>query len=1220
MSSLASFDANAMPLSPGIRLLEASAGTGKTFALAHLVLRLLSEGPKPLSVEQLLVVTFTDAAAAELRDRIARRLQEALQLLEPGCTTPPGDGPLAAWHESLGLAEPGLLRGRLLLALEQLDRADITTIHGFCRRTLQRQALEAGLGPAVSLESEGRERRAELVHDYWSQQVLPLPAGLLAGLRQRHINPNQLTGLLGSLDGDPALSLEPLPEPLSAVALLAPQLEASWQERWHVFRQQWQEHSEALEADLAAAATELKSLELPYKPYRLKPKPDKLQRVQAWLDGLSDPEQAPSYQEVLSQSDLLGYFHPGSFCKVAALAHGDGVSLPQRPLLEAIAALVDGPAELLLLHCAHWGRAELARRRERSGQMGFAQLLEQLDPGPDPADPSPLLAAVAQRYRAALIDEFQDTDPLQWRILQRAFTGREPGHLLVMVGDPKQAIYRFRGGELATYRIAAQSASERYGLTENRRSSTALVEGLNALMQPGLVRSDLEVPEVQAKAQKGTLQLPEGEAPLQLLPLEPTQLESQIAALCQQLLERRLVLRQGDQERTLRPGDLCLLVGRHSQAESLRAALERRQLPSRLVSRGDVFESLGATALQRLLDALANPGDPGRQRLLAASPLLGWSAAELQSSPPERWDQLAAELSQWAQQLPRLGLTGVLAKLLAAEGLARLSLRGRALADLQQAAELVQEQMHSQGLGTVAAADWLRNLRLQEERDPAEEHLCRSDAAESAIAVVTVHRSKGLEYPVVICPYLWKAPAAPKAGSQRLGRRWLPPGATQPQLDLHLNPYWGSGRQAAAQDHSAQLQEAERLAYVACTRAQHLLVLGWPGAELAEAGNPLSPWLDNRNLTALHPIDPAQLPPMQRPWSPDPESGELELGPTTTRSLDSRWGRASYSAWAHSDASLPPQARDEGRDSDALNADNDAITPSDDNSETVPAAQATSWPVLGPLANFPRGAGPGDALHRMLEQVEFRQLADNPEASRALLLQELERAALDPEQIEPLLQGLQLVASSPLGGALGTCRLADLASGSWLSELNFDLPLAHGDRDRLVRSSGLAAAFAQHPGGRFGAAYAEQLRGLQVASRGFLTGSIDLVFQWQERWWVADWKSNWLGRRDSQGQVVACGPADYNQPAMAELMARSHYPLQAHLYLVALHRYLLWRLPGYDPAHHLGGYAYVFLRGMAGPAAQAEAQQGAGVPGVLVDTPPLTRLLALDALLREGQP
>ena len=555
--SLLRFDANSMPLSPGIRLLEASAGTGKTFALAHLVLRLLSEGSAPLTVEQLLVVTFTDAAAAELRDRIARRLQEALQLLEPGSDATPGDAPLAAWLEALGPNPPALLRGRLLLALEQLDRADITTIHGFCRRTLQRQALEAGLGPAVSLESEGRERRTELVHDYWSRQVLPLPAGLLAGLRQRHITPEQLTALLGSLDGDPALALDPLPPELSSEAPLAPQLEALWPALWQGFHQEWLDRSADLEDDLSAAARELKSLGIAAKPYRLKPKPDKLERVQAWLDDRPDPSAAPSYQEVLSQSDLLGYFHPGSFCKVAALAHGDGVSLPQRPLLEAIAALVDGPAELALLHFAHWGRAELARRRERSGQMGFGQLLEALDPGPDPGgSESALLAAVAQRYRAALIDEFQDTDPIQWRILQRAFTGAGSQHLLVMVGDPKQAIYRFRGGELATYRQAAAAASTSYGLTENRRSSEALVAGLNALMRPGLVRSGLDVPAVEAKARKGELMLAAGETPLQALPVEASQLESRVAAWCQALLERRLVLRQGKDERVLQPGDL----------------------------------------------------------------------------------------------------------------------------------------------------------------------------------------------------------------------------------------------------------------------------------------------------------------------------------------------------------------------------------------------------------------------------------------------------------------------------------------------------------------------------------------------------------------------------------------------------------------------------------------------------------------------------------------
>lgn len=1190
-AALPPFDANAMPLSPGIRLLEASAGTGKTFALAHLVLRLLSEGEPPLQVEQLLVVTFTEAAAAELRDRIARRLQEALQQLDPSSDPSSTDEPLAQWRAAWGAEPPAALRGRLLLALEQLDRADITTIHGFCRRTLQRQALEAGLGPAVALENQARERRAELVHDYWRRQVLPLPAGLLAGLQRRQIHPDALAELLASLDGDPALSLEPLPAGLSAESDLSAQLEPFWQQRWQAFLALWRERADDLESDLAAAAAELKSLGLPYRPYRLKPKPDKLQRLNAWIEALPPESGAPSYRELLEQDELKSYFHPGPFCKVATAAHGPGVSLPQRPLLEAIAALVDGPAELLLLHFAHWGRAELARRRERSGEMGFGQLLEQLDPGEDPAAPSPLLEAVANRYRAALIDEFQDTDPLQWRILERAFGQRPCRHLLVMVGDPKQAIYRFRGGELATYRQAAAQAHERYGLIQNRRSSAALVAGLNALMAPGLQRSQLPVPAVEARANKPPLPLPPTEAPLQLLAVDPVQLDSQIAGLCQQLLE------QG-----LQAGDLCLLVSRHSQAESLRAALERRQLPSRLVSRGDVFESAGAAALQRLLDALAQPGDPGRQRLLAASALLGWSAAEIAAAAPEHWDQLAGELSHWAQQLPRLGLTGVLGELLAAEGLARLSLRGRALADLQQAAELVQEQMHSQGLAPLAAADWLRNLRLQEQRDTPDDHLCRSDAAESAIAVVTVHRSKGLEYPVVICPYLWKAPRP----SRRLGRRWLPPGASRPRLDLHLSPHWGTGLSAAAQDLEAQLQEAERLAYVACTRAQHRLVLAWPGDEQAEAGNPLSGWLSGRDLPELQRRNPDELPGPDRPWQPEPPRGELQLGPRPVRALDSRWGRASYSAWAHAGSALPPEARDDGRDTDALGSDE----------ETQAAGPAERpWPVLGPLAHFPRGAGPGDALHRLLEQLDFPAFERDPASAQALVGQELERAGLPADQSEALEQGLLLLVRSPLGGALAGCRLADLASGSWLSELNFDLPLVPGATDRLVRSSGLAEAFEQHPGGRFDAAYGRQLRHLAVASRGFLTGSIDLVFQWRERWWVADWKSNWLGRRDGQGQVLACGPNDYTQEAMTALMAANHYPLQAHLYLVALHRYLLWRLPGYAPEQHLGGYAYVFLRGVAGPVQRPEL----GVPGVLVDTPPLERLLALDGLLREGQ-
>jgi exodeoxyribonuclease V beta subunit len=1237
--NLPPFEPNGMPLSPGIRLLEASAGTGKTFALAHLVLRLVSEGPRPLAIEQLLVVTFTDAAAAELRDRIARRLQQALALLEaaagaaaaaadPAATPPPTptpappedlDQPLSEWLEAQGPAPSPLLRGRLLLALEQLDRADITTIHGFCRRTLQRQSLEAGLGPDVALENGAAERRGQIVHDYWQQQVLPLPVEHLAGLISRGIDPDRLASVLQALDGDPALELDPLPGTVLLEQPLADQLQAHWLACWQRFEVLWHRDAEALEHNLAASASAAKAIGNDYRPYRLKPKPDKLNAVSGWLAGLEGP---PGYEALLEVKELREYFHPGSVQKLESAAHPDGARLPQSELLKAIAELVDGLAELLLLHFAHWGRAELARRRERSGEMGYGQLLEQLDPG-EQAD-TPLLSAVAERYRAALIDEFQDTDPIQWRILQGAFGGEPPRHLLVMVGDPKQAIYRFRGGELATYRLAAGQAEARYVLVENRRSSAGLIAGLNALMRPGLVRSELEVPEVLCRARGEQLTLKADEAPLQLLELEPLQLEAQVAAFCQGLLERNLQLCKGDSRRPLEPGDLCLLVNTHREAEALRVVLERRGLPSRLVSQGDVFATEGALALQRLLDALAAPGDPGCLRLLAASTLLGWKAERIRSATPEAWDQLAESLARLAERLPQQGLTAVVGQLLGSDALARLALRGRALADLQQAAELVQEQMHRQGLSTAAAADWLRNLRLQEERELPDAHRCRSDAAESAIAVVTIHRSKGLEYPVVICPSLWRGGRVTRGGSTSVGRRWRPPGSLRPRFDLHLNPHWGPGRDAAREHAEAERQEAERKAYVACTRARHLLVLGWPGADQAETGNPLSPWIhdegaeDGLRTLPLQRIDPAAHPPAQRRWRPGPPRGELELGPRPERSLDSRWGRASYSAWTHGSAALPPEARDGGRDSDALSRDGEDTgtdTSRDDSSGSEPAPAA--WPALGPLARFPRGAAPGDALHRMLEQINYSALgAGQLEAARAVVIRELDRAGLAADLVESVLTALQQLVHTPLGGELGSLRLADLEPGGWLNEMAFDLPLAVAHQ-RLVRSSGLAEVFRRHDGGRFGSGYGRQLQGLSVASRGFLTGSIDLVFRCGERWWVADWKSNFLGQRDVRGTALRCGPNDYSAAAMEQLMASNHYPLQAHLYLVALHRYLGWRLPGYAPDRHLGGYAYVFLRGVPGPVLNDPCGD---VPGVLVERPPLARLLALDALLREGQP
>jgi exodeoxyribonuclease V beta subunit len=1327
------FEANAFPLDPGIRLLEASAGTGKTFALSHLVLRLVAE--RGWALRELLVVTFTEAAVAELRDRIARRLQQALTLLEatsavrqelaeaswsiaapPGATSVPDPGAgvdptlrgwLAAWIADQPPDQVALLRGRLLLALEELDAADITTIHGFCARTLQRQALEAGRPAELRVESQSDGLVEQVVHDYWQQQVLALPVDLLAGLQAARLSPELLVGLLASLDGDPALALDPLPADLAAGEPLPQVLPASFEGRWRRFLDRWQADGAALEADFCAAAASWKQAaagisKVSTTPYAARPRKDRVAELDAWI---AQQPAAGCYEAVRAQELLSGYFHPGPFAKLARryeAEQGAGERLPRESLLRAIAALVDGPAEVVLLHACHWGRAELARRRERRGVVSFAGLLEQLDPGLDQAQPSPLLEAVGQRYRAALVDEFQDTDPIQWRILRRAFGQGQ--HVLVLVGDPKQAIYRFRGGDLATYRRAAQAAGDCFDLLENRRSTAALVQACNALMAPGLLRSALPVPPVQARANRSG---PTG-APIDLLWLGPpdpdaaalpsrseleVRLPEGIAAYLVQTLGEGLRLQGPQGERPLEPDDCCLLVSNHRQAEQLRQALERCGIPSRLVSRADVFATAGATALQRFLDALADPADLNRLRLLAASPLQGWSAATIAATGSAGWSTLAGRLEGLARQLRRRGLLGLLGDWLAADTLASLAWGGRLLADLQQVAELVQERIHAEQLDAAAAADWLRRLRLAEERLVPEEHQAQSDRRDGAVAVVTIHRSKGLEFPLVICPYLWQSAGGGGRGPARIGRRWQPDPAARPHLDLHLSTAWGRGHQAQRQHRLAEEEERERLAYVAITRACHRLVLAW-GPAAGQQAAPLLPWLfagdpladlEDDHLASLPParwrerlaaeianrgLPIRLLDPPERgaaPPRPEPSGEPLATGPVPRRSLDSRWGRSSYSSWTHSShGSLDPLVLDSGRDTadpalpqamaigsipqasgqgqpqrapsepmppDSPRPDSPRPEPAqalpgrpDSDSAALDAAAANGselappglgWPDQGPLGRFPRGATAGDCLHRILERVELSESLWLGEAP-ALVERELRRAGLDQEPIEPLLEGLELMRTTPFGGALGGLRVADLPRGRRLHEMNFDLTLAP------VRAADLAEAFAAHPGGLFAAGYAASLARLPIDSSGFLTGSIDLVFRADAggdgdgdgRWWVLDWKSNWLGRRDGEGRPLACGPRYYDQESMARLMAASHYPLQAHLYLVALHRYLGWRLPGYAPERDLGGYAYVFLRGTPGPLAMGGAP--GPVPGMVVERPPLGRILALDRALAGG--
>ncbi len=1205
------FEPNHYPLDAGVRLLEASAGTGKTFALAHLVLRLVTE--RKLNLKELLVVTFTEAAAAELRERIGRRLNDALQALlkhqtnnsDSQTDSPPTDSVMEEWITLHG-QDPNTRRtiaSNLLEALEGLERADITTIHGFCRRNLRRQALQNGTAMEVCLENDSQHLCQEVAYDYWEQQVLALPPDHVSGLLDAGLSADQLSHALSRLDCDCAVRIagtegsDDLERPL--IDCFAQWLQSSWT----VFEAEWNASGRTLETALRDCSTDWRSQgQTDTKPYSPKPKKDRANELSSWVSRQNDTHRSRiSYGDVRSQSLLGDYFHPGCFSKTARRCSEPNPNLPQPILQKAIAALWDGPAEKVWRHALTHGLKTLAARRAQQGVINFSGLLDAMDPQAADSEPQHWLVPIQRRYRVALIDEFQDTDPLQWRLLQACFA--TPNHLLLMVGDPKQAIYRFRGGDLNTYKQARQRADRIDNLLDNRRTTPSLMEAMNQWMQPGLKRSNLEVPRVTPCATALPLNLPDGKQPFQLIDVQAdestnlptrTALESTIPSLvaCQ-------ALHLLDSDPSLTPTDLCVLVSRHRQAEAVREQLAHRGLPSRLVSPGDVLSTTGAAELQHLLDALTSPADGGRLRRLACSALMQWTSHQLQDAETNGdLDRLAGQLRKLQEELPFLGLLGCLSQLLEGRMLADLSSRGRLLGDIQQCARLVQDAMHRQGLDLGSAADWLRRQRFQPIDPTPDIRQPHSDLAESAVAVVTVHRSKGLQYPVVICPYLWQAPADGK------GPLWRnPPNDPEGTWQVALNPHWGDGYKTAARNRDDSAAEAERLAYVALTRAERHLVVFWVAAAGQES-NPLANWVKELSkldepLTSRHlPADTTTLP----LWRPAPRLETLQLSDVPQRTLDRSWGRSSYSAWIsaqnghHKPASADPRNLEEGRDIDAV-ADTEASESPADSAEQN-----------GPLAEFPKGPGAGDCLHRILEQVSFQGPADQA-ANQVVVAEELGRAGIDLEYCDAVITALHTLLTAPLGGPLKDLKLSDLSAGRRLHELSFDLPVAQ--QGKPVHSAGLANAFEADCNHRFGQHYAQSLRQLDIRSRGFLTGSIDLVFTDGEnpataRWWVADWKSNWIGERDDSGRGIACGPQHYSQAAMEEQMLSHHYPLQAHLYLLALDRYLRWRLAGYDPERHLGGYAYVFLRGISPE----------GGSGVVIEPAPLNRIHRLDQWLK----
>jgi len=1148
------------PLERGITLLEASAGTGKTFTIAGLFLRLLVE--ERLSIDQILVVTFTEAATAELRGRIRERLLEARDILRAGESSDPVWTTLLLKGEATDFGER---RACVEAALEQFDEAAVFTIHGFCQRVLQEWAFESRALFDAELTPDLTPFLRETADNFWRRHFYEVPARQVLFAHQAGVSADALFTLLRQHSQQ------------AQVTVLARGTDRSWtaavEEAEATFDQAariWQGDRAAIRAHFGDSGGAWGNT-----PYN---RSDLMEAQFSVLEALFVGESLP-----LDGLEIALQFGQSVLAEGRNKRNkGKKLEVPTHPFFVAcdqLSVALDRFGSRMRYEFLTQAGAELARLKERDRRFGFEDLLNRVaDTLSGPAGPA-LAGTLRLRYRAALIDEFQDTDPIQWQIFERVFgTGETFLHL---VGDPKQAIYSFRGADVFAYLRARATANREFTLGENWRSERQLVRAVNQLFslnprpfalteitfQPVAARGRAdETPLTEAGERRPPLCVWFWDAPADGAQHQGPQQERLAEAVADEIVR----LLSGDLRlgaHLLAPGDIAVLVDRHHEAETIAAALARRRVPSVQRTQQSVFATREAGELQALLEALVEGSRDGQRRAALATALVGLTARELDAFELDEagWEAWLETLTQWSERWLKGGFLLMFETVLRerhTRGRLLASAEGeRRLTNFLHLGEILQHAAAQERLTPQALLTWLaaQRGRTEEGEVAAKDTLLRLERDAAAVQLVTLHSSKGLEYPVVFCPFLTRKPQRPLA----------PVLFHDPADRLVLKHDVGTAQQ---EDHRRRMTgetfaENLRLLYVALTRAQHRCYLGWgrlkssetsalawllhappevDQLKLEEAPEALEEWVKGLDLAqrrealaalAGDAVEIRELPPLTTErWQPM----ELAAPPVAAREFRGQirrdWGMASFSTLAH------------GRTEDLPDRD--------------PAERPTEVAVTppGPLALF-RGTRAGTCLHEVFELLDFTQA--DPVTVQARVEERLRAHGFPPELLSSeltILVGRVLDAELFLGTALRRVP----AKACW-RELEFLLPL-----QRLTPAS-LRAAFSVVPRGGASDAFAASLGRLGFADiEGFLSGFMDLVFQHEGRWWLVDWKSNWLG--DS--------PEAYGPEALEREMLGQHYGLQYHLYLLALHRLLRQRLPNYEYERDVGGAVYVFVRGV----------------------------------------
>ena len=1153
----------------GLNLIEASAGTGKTWTIAALYILLLLE--KELRPEQILVVTYTKAATAELRERIRRRIAATLDLYSSGRA--PDDDDLEQLLMTVRPQNAERAIKLLTRALYSFDDAAIFTIHGFCQRALLENTFESGSLFGSDMINDQSAIVKQVCDDFWRTRILSQPDDFIERIASEGYTPEKLVKPFDGHYQNPDLIIIPHVDevPLAPLAIERDRLYAQARKLWG--------------GDRSAIIVQIEQARLNQQSY-------KPLQIEAAVNSMDSWAAGGNAALPNAKLDLF------SAQKIVAKMTKASPFTPDHPFftlcqqLSAVLNSIEQAFQSKIIACRHgfkrWLEQELSGRKKQLNQRAFDDLLLDLHLALEAKTGTALAEKLRERYKAALIDEFQDTDPLQWNIFKRI--GAEQDYPLFLIGDPKQAIYSFRGADVFAYLNAGSNVipENMHTLGTNFRSDAALVKAVSTLFaassDPFMCREIPFHPVGSGRSEKDRLSLggvPDArplkvwvyprsdETRLEVKPAATRNIVLAVAGEVARLLEPGCVtITTSGLQRPLKPGDIAVLVKAHKQAERVQEALLALDIPSVQQGSATIFEAAEALDLLRILRAAAEPHREAlvREALLTAS--IGLSANQVSS-----YVESSGEHPEWESWLLRFldlhttaasgGVVALVSRLLGSCGVRKrlLSRVGgeRCLTNILHCSELLHQVELEQGKNLAGLITWLeRRINTPGKEDAA---LLRLETDENAVMISTIHASKGLQYPVVFVPFAWDAP------SVKADRALFHNDEGDLVLDLAGSE---ENLQRAATERKG---EAARLLYVALTRAEFRCYAVWGGINSA-VESPLFPLLhggsaskDGKSFSALG--DRAILDEVRQLSGAGDNGISAELMPLNEPALRYHTARAGDSPYSCRTLKRPPRddwhvASFSGMTSGAAHV----FEPHDHDSIPVDTAAVKSEQIQSSggltIFDFPRGAKAGTCLHEIFELLDYQQLAGDSTAAAAN--SSLAGNGFHEQWLPAVRSMVAEVTSARIIPDQPEFSLSQLKKGDWQTEMEFYLPIKHLSPDTLL--SLFEGVLDENLFGD----YYEVLGNLSFRqSRGMLQGFIDLVFTHDGRFYILDWKSNHLGMKTS----------DYNHDKMHESMCRSAYTLQYHLYTLALDRLLKLRLPGYSYEKHFGGALYLYLRGIS---------------------------------------